>query len=154
VARQLNIDDRAPDFELEDAGGEVHRLSDYRGQPVVLVFYPHDFAPVCTKHHGCYMDVLDRYARLDAQVLGISVDSRFAHRAFARAAGITYPLLADFHPKGMAGRLYGVYNDELGHHNRCTFVIDPEGRISYIQTSELGEVPDVEAIAEAVQRAI
>jgi peroxiredoxin len=152
--RILNVDDRAPDFELEDANGQVHHLSDYRGQPVVLVFYPLDFSPVCTEEHACIMDIMARFNLLDAQVLGISVDSRWAHAAFARAQRISYPLLADFHPKGVVGRLYGVYDEEKGLDARVTYVIDPEGRVSHVQTNEVGEVPDIEEIALAVQRSL
>ena len=151
--RELEIDDRAPDFELVDGAGQVHRLSDYRGQPVVLVFYLLDFNPVCSEEHACFMDILPQLGRLEAQVLGISVDSRWAHAAFAKARGITYPLLADFHPKGAVGRLYGVYADDVGYHRRWTFVIDPEGRISHIQRNEFAEVPDLEEVVQAVVRA-
>lgn len=150
----LEVDDRAPDFELEDGSGEKHRLSDYRGVPVVLMFYPLDWSPVCSEEHACYMDVMERFNRLEAQVLGVSVDSRWSHAAFAKARGIKYPLLADFHPKGMVGRLYGVYDEEHGVDGRVTFVIDPEGRVSHIQTNELGEVPDVGEIAEAVKASL
>jgi len=154
VSPELDVTDRAPDFELVAHDGERHHLRDLRGQPVVLIFYPMDFDPVSTEEHACYIDVMTQLDVLDAQVLGISVDHRHAHRAFAEAGRIAYPLLADFHPKGQVGRQYGAYDDELGVHRRWTFVIDPEGRISHIQKNEFGEVPDVEEIVRAVEESL
>lgn len=146
----LNVTDRAPDFELGDGKGETHRLSDYRGQVVVLAFYPMDFSGVCTEEHACFVDNLAQFEKLDAQVLGISVDHRNAHAAFAKQVGITYPLLADFHPKGEVGRRYGVYLEDYGYHGRANFVIDPEGRISFIQEMVPSDLPDFDELLEAV----
>lgn len=153
MATHLKLNDRAPDLELADAAGEVHRLRDYRGQPVVLVFYPMDFNPVCAEEHACFVDLLGELERAEAQVLGISVDHRHAHAAFGRSNGITYPLLADFQPRGEVGRRYGVFLDDAGHHARTTFVVDPEGRICFIQENELSAVPDVDEVLEAVREA-
>ena len=146
----LNVNDRAPDFDLVDQAGQRHKLSDYRGQPVVLLFYPKDFSGVCTEEHSCMLDMMDRFNALEAQVLGISIDHHNAHAAFAAKVGITYPLLADFHPKGAVGRAYGVYMEEHGFHQRWTFVIDPEGRISFIQKNAVPEVPEIEEVVKAV----
>ncbi|HQZ69987.1 MAG: redoxin domain-containing protein [Anaerolineae bacterium] len=151
---ELNVNDRAPDFELQGQDGKPHRLSDYRGQPVVLAFYPMDFSGVCSEEHACMVEVLGRLEKLEAQVLGISVDHRHAHAAFARQLGITYPLLADFHPKGAVGRDYGVYLEDKGFHQRWIFVIDPEGRVSFVQQNAVGEVPDLEPIVAAVKAAV
>lgn len=147
---QLTVTDRAPDFELVDGAGEAHRLSDYRGQVVVLAFYPNDFSGVCTEEHACFVDNMAQFEKLDAQVLGISVDSRHAHAAFAKQLGIHYPLLADFHPKGEVGQRYGVYLADRGHHGRANFVIDPEGRISFIQEMVPSDLPDFDELVEAV----
>lgn len=151
---ELQVNDRAPIFELVGGDGETYRLEDYRGQTVVLVFYPLDFDGVCTEEHACFVDALPRLDKLEAQVFGISVDSRRSHAAFAKAHGITYPLLADFHPKGAVGRMYGVYMDDTGYHRRWTYVIDPEGRISFIQRNETGEVPDIEEVVAAVEESL
>ncbi len=150
----LSLNDRAPEFELEGHDGQTYRLSDYRSVPVVLLFYPMDFSGVCTEEHACIIDVMSRFNRLDCQVFGISVDHNNAHAAFAAKLGIEYPLLADFHPKGEVGTLYGVYDEDLGFNRRWTFVIDPEGRIAFIQKNEVGEVPDVDEIVEAVENAL
>jgi peroxiredoxin len=154
VTTELNVTDRAPDFELKGQDGTLWRLSDLRGQTVVLVFYPQDFSGVCTEEHACFMDALEQFNKLDAVVLGISVDSHHSHRAFAQARGISYTLLADFHPKGQVGKLYGVYLEEFGYHARWTFVIDPEGRIAWIQKNIIGEVPDIEEVLEAVRETV
>jgi peroxiredoxin len=151
VTTELKVSDRAPDFELKGHDGNAYRLKGFRGQPVVLVFYALDFSGVCTEEHACFVDNLPELGKLDAQVLGISVDSHHCHRAFAQARGIPYPLLADFHPKGTVGRLYGVYLDDFGYHARWTYVIDPEGRIAFIQKNTVGEVPDVDEVVEAVR---
>jgi peroxiredoxin len=82
------------------------------------------------------------------------VDSHHSHRAFAAARGISYPLLADFHPKGEVGRRYGVYLDDKGYHARWTFVIDPEGRIAFIQKNGHNEVPDVDEVLAAVKETV
>jgi peroxiredoxin (alkyl hydroperoxide reductase subunit C) len=154
MTKVLDIGDRAPDFELKGNDGEMYKLSDYRGQPVVLLFYPLDFSNTCTKEHAAACDNLPAMTKSDAMVFGISVDSWWTHKAFAEAADITYPLLADFHPKGAVGRMYGVYNSDLGSHNRWTFVIDLDGRVAHIQTNERGEVPDMEEIVEAVKETL
>ena len=151
MSTHLKVNDRAPEFELKDGAGETHRLSDYKGQPVVLIFYPMDFSGVCTEEHACVMDAMSRLNRLEAQVLGISIDHGHAHRAFAAKEGIKYPLLSDFHPKGEVGALYGVYLEDKGFHTRTTFIVDPEGRISFIQENAVPEVPEIDELVEAVE---
>ena len=150
----LDVGDRAPDFELKGSDGEMHKLSDYRGQPVVLMFYPSDFSTTCTKEHGAMCDQLPVLAKSDTVVLGISVDSWHSHKAFAEAREIGYLLLSDFHPRGAVGRMYGVYDAEKGTHNRSTFVIDLDGRVAHIQNNERNEVPDMEEIVEAVKETL
>jgi peroxiredoxin len=153
VTQDLQVNDRAPDFTLGDADGNAHSLADYRGQVVVLVFYPMDFSGVCAEEHSCILDVMPRLNQLDAQVIGVSVDHKFAHKAFAAATGIEYPLLTDFQPRGEVGALYGAFDESAGFNRRWTFVIDPEGRISHIQRNEVGDVPDLDEIVDAVNDA-
>lgn len=148
------VNEKAPDFELLGHDGEMHRLSDYRGQAVVLVFYPFDFSGVCSEEHACIVDAMSRFNRLEAQIFGISVDHKHAHAAFAKQQGIEYPLLADFHPKGAVGAKYGVYMADKGFHKRWTFVIDPEGRIAEIIESAVPEVPEIEELINAVEDAV
>src|SRR5258708_4852425 len=105
----------APEFTLKDQNQKEIKLSDFAGKRnVVLMFYPLDFSPVCTNEHACFVNDLKQYEKLDAQVLGLSVDSVWAHKAFAEKMGISYPLLADFHPKGAVAEKFGVFLPEKG----------------------------------------
>jgi peroxiredoxin (alkyl hydroperoxide reductase subunit C) len=150
----LSVTDRAPDFELSDYNDETYRLSDFRGVPVVLIFFPMAFSPVCQEEHACVVDVMSRFNQLEAEVVGVSVDHKWALAAFAKAQGIEYPLLSDFQPRGAVGSQYDVYQEDLGINLRWTYVIDPEGRIAYIQKSEIGEVPDMDELIKAVEEAL
>jgi Fe-Mn family superoxide dismutase len=151
VPTHLQIDDLAPDFELVDQDRQPHRLSAYRGRAVVLAFYPKDFSSTCTSEAGCILDLMGQFNDLDATVFGISVDHHDAHRAFARQQGLEYRLLADFHPKAAVGVQYGVYRDDLGFHERTTFLVGPDGRIAHIELCDLGELPDFDAILAAIR---
>ena len=99
----------APEFTLKDQSQKDVKLSDYRGKNVVLVFYPLDFSPVCTNEHACFVNDMKQFEQLNAQVLGLSVDSVWSHKAFAEKMGIHYPLLADFNPRGAVADKFGVY---------------------------------------------
>lgn len=152
MATHLEVGDPAPDFTLGDATGAPRSLSELRGRPVVLAFYPFDFSGTCTEEHACFADALPALAAAKAQVIGVSVDHRHAHKAYAEARGIEYPLLTDFHPKGEVGRAYGVYYEDKGFHARTIFVIDGEGVIRFVQENEISTVPDVDEIVAAVDR--
>src|SRR5438132_8949890 len=98
----------APDFALPATQGRTAALSDFRGQPVVLVFYPADWSPVCTDQLALYNELLPVFEEQRAQVLGISVDGVWCHRAFAKDRNLLFALLSDFEPKGAVARGYGV----------------------------------------------
>ena len=140
----IAIGTEAPDFDLpssellpEGRPGKKIRLSDYRGKKhVVLAFYPLDFSPTCTQEHGCFKDDSVRLEGANAQVLGISVDSAWAHQAFAKQMGINYPLLADFHPKGEVAAKFGLYNAERGMTKRATVIVDKNGKVAFAQEHE------------------
>lgn len=149
---KLTTGDPAPNFTLKAQDDSEYSLSDFQGKPVVLVFYPLDFSPVCTDEHACFVNDMARFNELDAQVFGISVDSVWAHKAFARQMGITYPLLADFHPKGAVAQAYGTYLEENGISSRTIFVIDRDGKIAETYGVDIPEVPEVDRVIEAVQR--
>lgn len=137
----IAIGTEAPDFELpsneltpEGRPGKKVKLSDYRGKKnVVLAFYPLDFSPVCTGEHTCFRDDIAKLDAADAAVFGISVDSAWAHLAFAKSLGITYPLLADFHPKGAVAQTYGLFDSEKGYTNRATVIIDKAGKVAWVE---------------------
>lgn len=136
----------APDFELQDQHGAPVRLSQFRGRKVVLVFYPLAFSGIC---HG-ELSALRDHPLDDAQVLTVSVDSLFAHRAWADREGFTFPLLSDFWPHGQVARAYGVFDEAKGVAMRGTFVIDREGVIRWsVVSSQARDVADyVKALAD------
>jgi peroxiredoxin len=155
----ISADQPAPDFELPsnelDNGrpGKKYKLSALRGKPVVLAFYPLDFSPVCTNENTCFRDDLKQFEQLGAQVLGISVDSVWTHAAFAKSLGLSYPLLADFHPKGAVAKAYGLYLEDRGMTKRATVVIDRNGKIVWMKEQPLGEARSNQEVLEALQKA-
>lgn len=146
----VDVGDLAPDFTLVDETGEKVTLSDLRGHNVVLVFYPLDFSPTCTRELKDIAAVAEKFSAQNAEVLGISVDSRWAHAAFKRDEGLSARLLADFNPRGEVARLYGVYLDEAGIANRGTFVIDREGRVAHKVVTSVGEGRNLDEYLEAL----
>ena len=143
----------APDFTLPDQDGNEVSLSALRGERVVLVFYPLDFSPVCTDQLNLYQEVLPELEERGVTVLGISVDSAYAHKAFQRHLGISIPLLADFHPKGAVARAYGVYNEERGVTARALVMIGPDLVVqwSHLSPSPL-EIPGANLIFDALEQ--
>jgi peroxiredoxin (alkyl hydroperoxide reductase subunit C) len=141
----------APDFTLADQDGDEVSLADLRGQTTVLVFYPLDFSPVCTDQLNVYQEVLPDLEREGVRLLGVSVDSAFAHKAFRAHLGIEFPLLADFHPKGEVARRFGVYIDGRGHSQRALVMIDPDGVVSWTHASPSPlEIPGPNLIFDAL----
>ena len=142
----------APDFTLPDQDGNEVSLSDLRGQTTVLVFYPLDFSPVCTDQLNVYQEVLPELEAQGVKLLGVSVDSAFAHKAFQDQLGISIPLLADFHPKGEVSRAYGVFIEERGHSRRALVMIDPEGIVCWAHRSSSPlEIPGANLIFDALE---
>lgn len=139
----LKVGDLAPDFTLADQNGERITLSSFRGKKhVVLVFHPLAFTSICSVQMPGYDREKQSFDGLQAQVLGVSVDSVPAHRAWAESlGGIDYPLLADFHPHGEVAKKYGILRSE-GFSERATFVIDKAGVVRHIDVHEMNAVPD------------
>jgi peroxiredoxin len=148
----VKVGDQAPDFTLKGNDDKEYKLSDLKGQKVVLAFYPLDFSPVCSKEHACFMDDLKQFDALNAKVFGISVDSVWAHKAFAEKLGIKYPLLADFQPKGATAAKYGLYLEEKGITNRATVVIDREGIVRQVTVHDIPEQRSNAAIVDALKK--
>src|SRR3954464_14817674 len=119
----------APDFALPDQDGNMVRLEDLKGGTSVLVFYPMDWSPVCTDQLNVYQEVIGELEDRGAKLYGVSVDSAFSHKAFQEHLGITFPLLADFHPKGQVSKAYGVYVDERGHNQRALVMIGTDRKV-------------------------
>ena len=150
----LPVGTAAPDFALRDAAGKTVRLSDYRGKPVVLVFYPLDWSPGCSQQLDLYQHDLAEFTRRGAALLGISVDSIYSHGAWAAVRGITFPLLADFHPKGAVAQSYRVYREKDGFSERALHVVDTDGVIRYSHVSPfLHHVPDIRELLGALDQA-
>src|SRR3954464_7095203 len=136
----------APDFELNSTPDQKLSLSDFRGRPVILAFYPADWSPVCGDQLALYNEVLPEFSRHEAQLIGISVDGVWCHAAYAGERKLHFPLLADFEPKGAVARKYGVYNHAGGHCERALFVIDPKGLIRWSYVSPEGVNPGADRI--------
>ena len=141
----------APEFTLKDQDQKDVKLSDYRGKKnVVLVFYPLDRSPVCTKEHTCMINDKKQFDDLDAQVLGLSVDSVWSHKAYADKMGIHYPLLADFQPRGAVAAKYGVYLEDKGITGRSIFIIDRNGKLAWHKDYDIPVVPDIAEVSKAL----
>jgi peroxiredoxin len=152
----------APDFELESSElvdgkpGKKVRLSDYRGKKnVVLAFYPLDFSPVCSKENECFredLSELEKSGGQGTQLLGISVDSKWAHFAFAKQMGLKYPLLADFNPRGEVASKYGLYLADKGITARATVIVDRAGKVAWVKVQEIPEARDDKMILEQLRK--
>ena len=142
----------APDFSLPDQDGNTVSLADLAGQTSVLVFYPLDFSPICTDQLNVYQEVLGELEEQGAKLYAISVDSAFCHKAFQGHLNTTFPLLADFHPKGEVARKFGVFIDERGHSSRALVMIGPDGIVqwSHLSPSPL-EIPGANLIFDALE---
>ena len=142
----------APEFTLKDQNQKEVKLSDYRGKNVVLIFYPLDWSPVCTNEHACFVNDLKQFEQLNAQVLGLSVDSVWSHKAFAEKMGIHYPLLADFNPRGATADKFGLYLADKGITGRAIAIVDKGGKIAWLKNYDIPVVPDVKEVASALSQ--
>jgi peroxiredoxin len=140
----------APEFTLGSGSGRSVSLADLRGRPVVLAFYPLDWSPVCSDQLALYEAIRTEFEPYHAAIVGISVDSVWCHRAFAEARGISFPLLADFEPKGAVSRQYGAYRFGDGFSERALFVLDPRGVVAWSQVVEPEENPGADGILTAL----
>ena len=142
----------APDFSLPVTADQRLELAELRGRPVILAFYPADWSPVCGDQMALYNQVLPEFRRLGAELVGISVDGVWCHRAFAETRNLHFPLLADFEPKGEVARRYGVYREHEGTSERALFVLDGEGVIRWSYRSPVGVNPGADGILDALER--
>lgn len=144
----------APAFTLPDQDGNDVSISDFAGTKLVVAFYPLDFSPVCTDQLSIYQEVISEIEAQDARLVGISVDSPFAHKAFAEKLGLTFPLLSDFHPKGAAAAAYGALIEERGHANRSLVLIDQDGIVEFSMAAPTPlEIPGANVIFDALEGA-
>jgi len=140
----------APDFELPSTPDQLLALSELRGRPVILAFYPEDWSPVCSDQLALYQELLPEFRRFDAELVGISVDGIWSHLAFAKDRNLHFPLLADFEPKGEVARTYGVYRASEGTSERALYVIDGDGIVQWSYVSPVGVNPGADGILRAL----
>ena len=141
----------APDFTLETTPDRSVSLSEFRGRPVILAFYPADWSPVCGDQMGLYNEILPEFQRFGAELLGISVDGVWCHLAFAHDRKLRFPLLSDFEPKGEVSRAYKVYRASDGTSERALFVIDAAGSVHWSYVSPNGIDPGADGILRALE---
>ena len=141
----------APDFSLHTTPDQKVSLSDFRGHPVILAFYPADWSPVCGDQMALYNELLGEFHQFGAELLGISVDSSWCHIAFARDRKLRFPLMSDFEPKGQVARMYGAYREDDGTSERALFVIDGDGMIRWSYCSPVGVNPGADGILRALE---
>ena len=141
----------APDFTLPDQDGDEVSLQDLAGQISVLVFYPLDFSPVCTDQLNVYQELLSDFEDRGVKLIGISVDSAYAHKAFQERLNLSIPLLADFNPKGEVARSFGVYREAAGISARALVMIDEEGIVRWAHRAAGPlEIPGANLIFDAL----
>jgi peroxiredoxin len=151
MAAILNAGAKAPDFSLSVTPDQKVTLSELRGKPVILAFYPADWSPVCGDQMALYNEVLPEFQQFGAELIGISVDGAWCHAAYAKDHHLHFPLAADFEPKGAVARAYGVYRDQEGFCERALFVIDKSGVITWSYCSPILVNPGADGILQALE---
>ena len=147
----VEVGDEAPDFELKDQHGTPVKLSGFRGQKnVVLVFYPLAFSGVCTGELCAMRDEFPEVSRDDVELLTVSVDSGFTHRAWADAEHFEFGLLSDFWPHGAVARAYGVFDEDKGRAVRGTFIIDKDGVVRWKVVNPILQARDIAEYQKAL----
>jgi peroxiredoxin len=142
----------APDFTLPSGPDSKVHLADLRGKPVILVFYPADWSPVCGDELALFNEVLPEFQRHDAQLVGVSVDGVWCHRAYSDARHLNFPLLADFEPKGAVSRAYGAYRPQDGFSERALFLIDRDGVVRWSHLSPVDVNPGADGVLSALEQ--
>jgi peroxiredoxin len=141
----------APEFSLHVTPDQKLSLSELRGRPVILAFYPADWSPVCGDQMALYNEILPEFKKNGAELLGISVDGVWCHDAFAKDRHLHFPLMADFEPKGAVARAYAAYREEEGTSERALFVIDKNGVITWSYLSPVAVNPGADGILRALE---
>ncbi|MGB2669089.1 MAG: peroxiredoxin [Candidatus Acidiferrum sp.] len=149
----IAVGQTAPDFMLLNQDKKEVKLSDFAGKKnVVLMFYPLDWSPTCTSEHACMVNDMRSFDTLDAEVLGISVDSIWSHKAYAEKMGIKYSLLADFQPRGGMSDKYGVFLADKGITGRSIIIINKAGKVAWSKDYDIPVVPDLKEVTAALSQ--
>ena len=146
----LPIGTQAPDFSLHTTPDQKLRLSELKGKKVILAFYPADWSPVCGDEMELYNQTRKFFHKHNAEIIGISVDSKWCHLAFSQDRKLHFPLLADFEPKGAVSKLYDAYDEQEGESKRALYIIDEEGIIRWNYLSPMGMNPGADGILDAL----
>lgn len=146
----LPVGTKAPQFELHSTPDQTLKLSDLKGKRVILAFYPADWSPVCSDQMALYNETRQFFHKKNAEVLGISVDSKWCHLAFSQDRKLHFPLLADFEPKGAVSQQYGAYDTKEGESLRALFIIDEDGIIRWNFLSPMGMNPGADGILDTL----
>lgn len=141
----------APDFTLNVTPDQKISLSDYQGKPLIIIFYPADWSPVCSDEMTIFNELLLEFRKHQAELVGISVDGYWCHMAFAKHNHFHFPLLADFEPKGAIAKKYGAYREKEGVCERALFLVDKNGSIAWSFLSPVGENPGADGVLEALE---
>ena len=147
----LKKGDLAPNFKLYATPDQKINLEEFKGRNVILAFYPADWSPVCSDQMALYNEMLKFFKKHDADIFGVSVDSKWCHLAFQKSRNLHFPLLADFEPKGEIAKKYGVYDEEAGECKRALFVIDKNGVIAWSYLSPTAINPGADGILDALE---
>lgn len=147
----LKKNDIAPAFSLYATPDQKIKLTDFKGRNIVLAFYPADWSLICSDQMALYNEMLKYFKEYDAQLLGISVDSKWCHLAFSQSRNLHFPLLSDFEPKGEVAKKYGVYNEDEGVAERALFVINKQGIIEWSYLSPIAVNPGADGILETLE---
>ena len=147
----LQKNDIAPNFTIYATPDQKLSLSLMKGKNVILAFYPADWSPVCSDQMALYNETLKYFKQNDAEILGISVDSKWCHMAFSQSRNLHFPLLADFEPKGSVAKAYGVYDEVEGQCKRALFVINKKGIIEWSYLSPTAINPGADGILDALE---
>jgi peroxiredoxin len=142
---------QAPDFCLPSTPDQQVCLHEFNGRPVVLVFYPADWSPVCGDQLSLYNEILPEFKKYQAEILAISTDSPWSHMAYAKDRKLRIPLLSDFEPKGAVARNYGVYDEKKGVCDRALFVLNSDHVIHWSYLSPIGVNPGADGILDALE---
>ena len=151
MATLITPGEPAPDFELHVTPDQKLSLSELRGNPVILAFYPADWSPVCGDQMALYNQVLPEFEKYQAVLVGISVDGAWCHAAFAKSRNLHFSLLSDFEPKGKVAASYGAYRHEDGCCERALYVIDKNGIVAWSYCSPIGVNPGADGILNALE---
>ena len=146
----LAIGTQAPEFALFTTPDQKIKLSELKGKKVILAFYPADWSPVCSDQMVLYNETLKLFHKENAELIGISVDSKWCHLAFSQNRKLHFPLLADFEPKGAVAKLYDVYDTPEGESKRALYVLDEDGIIRWNYLSPVGMNPGADGILDAL----